>query len=219
MPDMESVAAARKKVAGAYKDWLKETYETQLSEMGSKKTREQMPSIEPSGAWSEPGKTLAWIVEFAFDHERGKWSAGVTASSYPNRLGGSFNAKSPLQGVLSRILPVMRLSESPRRAVPHRYWEWALALVFPGRPVFRSTGSSGAVIDFNPADGALTSPIDGVVHSQPYVSAALFKLVPGDDVWAEADLTLTYDQATEALQNFINVNPADPATAGALGQV
>ncbi|MBC5805922.1 MAG: hypothetical protein GIX02_01280 [Candidatus Eremiobacteraeota bacterium] len=208
---MESVAKTRKRVAGAYKDWLKETYETQLSEMGSKKTRSQLPAIDVSGAWADVGiqsKPLAWIVEFSRD-VNGPWVASLPPSNYPNRLGGSFNSKSPLQGVLSRILPVARVSAAPRRTEVHTYWEWAMAFVFPGRPAFQTKGSSGGVIEFDPASGRLWSPVEGAEIDQPYVESALFKLVPDGERWGAA-IDLTYGQATEALARFVHVSNATP---------
>jgi len=211
MPSAETVAATRKKVAGAYKDWLKEAYETQLSEMGSKKTREHLPAIAPNGAWADAGiqsKPLAWIVEFSKD-ANGAWAAGLPPSNYPKRIGGSFNSKSPLQGVLSRILPVVRTIESPHRTESHPYWEWALAFVFPGRPAFRTRGSSGGVIEFDPASGRLSSPVEGEEIVQPYVEAALFKLLPDEELWSK-EIGLTYADATEALTRLINVDYASP---------
>src|ERR1700693_3294444 len=114
MPSSETVAVTRKKVAGAYKDWLKEAYETQLSEMGSKKTREHLPAIAPNGAWADAGiqsKPLAWIVEFSKD-ANGAWVAGLPPSNYPKRIGGSFKSKSPPQGGLRPILPVVSTVDS-----------------------------------------------------------------------------------------------------------
>jgi predicted transport protein len=211
MSNMESVAAARKKVAGAYKDWLMETYETQLSEMGSKKTRHQLPAIDPSGAWADVGiqsKPLAWIVEFWKDGN-GSWVASLPHSNYPHRLGGSFNSRSPLQGVLSRILPVVRVSDTPRQTEPHPYWEWAMALVFPGRPVFQATGSSGGVIEFDPSSGRLWSPVEGTEINQAYVESGLFKLVPDAERWS-GSIDLTYAEATEALAGLVHVNNSLP---------
>jgi predicted transport protein len=214
MPDIYSVAAARKRVAAAYKDWLKESYDTQLSEMGSKKTRDQLPAISASGTWADVGiqsKPLAWIVEFYRDDDN-TWKATLPASNHPHRLGGSFNSKSPLQGVLSRVLPVARTSDQPRSAEPHPYWEWALSLIFPGRPVFQSRGSSGGVIELDPATGRLWSPIDDEKFIQPYVDSALFKLLPDDEKWSPT-IDLTYIDATRALADFIHVsNAAPPAT-------
>lgn len=218
MADMESVVVARKGVAAAYKDWLKEAYATQLSETGSKKTREQLPEIGPAGAWADvgaQGKPLAWIVEFSQGAD-GKWNASLPASKYKNRLGGTFNWGSPLQGVVSRILPVVRTADDPRLTEPHRYWEWAMAFVFPGRPTFETKGgSSGGTIDFDPTSGRLSSLVDGVDITQPYVASGLFKLVPDDETWNEA-VGLTYRDATEALERMINIDHADapqPSTA------
>lgn len=211
MADVDSVAAARKRVAAAYKDWLKETYETQLSEMGSKKTRPNLPAIDEFGAWADTGhqsKPLAWILEFDQQSD-GSWTVSRPPSNYPNRIGGSFNSRSPLQGVLSRILPVVRVSENPRRCEQHEYWEWAMALVFPGRPTFRTTGTSGGVIEFDPVNGVLTSRISERDVHQPYVEAALFKLVPEDEQWSP-EVNLTYGEATEALARFVHVEYALP---------
>jgi predicted transport protein len=211
MADMESVAVARKGVAAAYKDWLKETYSTQLSEMGRNTTRDKLPDIGPGGAWAEVGiqsKPSAWIVEFSRDGS-GAWTASLPQSNYPQRLGGSFNSRSPLQGVLSRVLPVVRVSDEPRRAEPHAYWEWALVFVFPGRPAFQAKGSSGGVIEFDPVSGQLSSPVEGEDIKQPYVESGLFKLVPDDEHWSNS-VDLTYRDATEALSRLINVEHAAP---------
>ena len=210
MADMASVADVRKGVAAAYKDWLKETYSTQLSEMGRNTTRDKLPAIGSSGAWAEVGiqsKPSAWIVEFSRDAS-GVWKASLPASNYPRRLGGSFNSKSPLQGVLSRVLPVVRVAEMPANSEPHPYWEWALVFVFPGRPTFQAKGSSGGVIEFDPISGALSSPVEGDDIAQPYVESALFKLLPDEELWS-ANVELTYLQATKALAQFINVEHAE----------
>lgn len=213
---MASVADARKGVAAAYKDWLKETYSTQLSEMGRNTTRDKLPAVGPGGAWAEVGiqsKPSAWIVEFSRDG-LGAWTASLPASNYPKRLGGSFNSRSPLQGVLSRVLPVVRVSDEPPRADPHPYWEWALVFVFPGLPAFQAKGSSGGVIEFDPATGRLSSPVEGEDIVQPYVESALFKLVPHDEKWSDA-IDLTYRQATDALGRFVNVEHAKPSDESA----
>lgn len=182
MADMASVADARKSVAAAYKDWLKETYSTQLSEMGRNTTRDKLPTIGPGGAWSEVGiqsKPSAWIVELSRD-DSGAWSASLPTSNYPKRLGGSFNSRSPLQGVLTRVLPVVRVSQEPRSAEPHPYWEWALVFVFPGRPTFQAKGSSGEVIEFDPSTGRLSSPIEGESIIRRALDVVMDGLVRGD---------------------------------------
>ena len=227
MPDVATVAAARKRVATAYNDWLKKTYETKLSEMGSTKARGALPKIGPDGAWADvgiQGKPLAWIVRFS-QNAGGSWSASLPRSNYPYRLGGSFNARSPLQGVLTRVLPVVNVGDG--RCVPHPYWEWALAFVFPGRPVFRDEGSSGAVIEYNPETGRLWSPINERQVDQPYVESGLFALVNRNDDWhptlealegqtpllgaGNASVHLTYGEATDALSGFLTVEHAPPA--------
>ncbi len=208
---MASVAEARKSVAAAYKDWLKESYSTQLSEMGRNTTRDMLPAIGPGGAWAEVGiqsKPSAWIVKFSQDAS-GEWTASLPSSKYPRRLGGSFNSRSPLQGVLSRVLPVVRRADDPNRAEPHPHWEWALVFVFPGRPTFQAKGSSGGVIEFDPISGGLSSPVDGEDIAQPYVESALFKLVPDDEKWS-SNLDFTYLQATQALARYIHVAHAEP---------
>lgn len=210
MPDMESVAAARKGVAAAYKTWLKESYETQLSEIGSKKTRHQLPEISALGAWANiaaQNKPLAWIIEFS-RAANGIWKAGVPSSSYPNRI-GSLNSRSPLQGVVTRVLPVFRTSDAPRVTEMHPYWEWAMIFVFPGLPLFLTRGNSSSVIEFDPATGRLWSPVDDEQIDQPYVDSALFKLVPDGEPWSAA-VAMTYGEATLALSDFIHVMNAAP---------
>jgi hypothetical protein len=219
MPDVDSVAEARKKVGAAYKGLLKGMFGRQLSEMGSKKIRTDLPEISAeTGSWKDVGirnKPLAWLVMFTYDDAERRWSAMPSTSNYPNRIGGSFNARSPLQGILSRIIPVLRLTPNDSKSAEesfhvHPYWEWAIAFVFPDLPVFSRMGSSGATIDFNPGDGMLSSTIDETIHNQPYVSASLFELAPPEDEWTNGSLRLTYTQATEALKKFINVQPVVP---------
>ncbi|MDE2572539.1 MAG: hypothetical protein KGM44_08475 [bacterium] len=220
MPDTNSVADARKKVGAAYTALLKDVSDRQISQAGSKKTREQLPVISAeTGVWRDNGiasKPLAWLVHFEYDLDAGAWKAHLPGVPYATRLTGTFNTKSPLQGVLCRVIPVACMKEVGADAKVqydvHRYWEWALAFVFPDLAVFTEGGSSGATIDFNPSSGRLESIIEGCAIEQPYVSAALFELNPGDDVWSVGGLQLTYGEATNALRAIINVQPVTVAS-------
>lgn len=223
MADAQSVAAVRKSIAAGYKSLLKSSYGRQLSELGSKKKRAELPAIsDETGTWAESGirsKPLAWLVGFHYDAQAGLWRAGSTASpsnEHWRRLAGTFNAGSPLQGIITRVIPVFETPETysgPEAPAfrPHPYWEWALVFVFPGRAVFADEGSSGATIDFDPATGELSSTIDGRKQVQNYVSSGLFKLLPDDESWdAFAPIETRYGQVSEALSSFINVNTSEP---------
>lgn len=220
MPDSESVANARKKVGAAFTALLRDISDRQISQAGSKKTREQLPAISAdTGGWRDDGvdsKPLAWLVHFKYDGGSGGWRAHLPNAPHARRLTGTFNTKSPLQGVLCRVIPVARIEPITEggkpRFEPHPYWEWALAFVFPGLAVFTEGGSSGATIDFDPTSGRLESTIEGHAIEQPYVSADLFALNPRDDAWHIEGLVLTYEQATAALASMINTEPAVPVS-------
>lgn len=220
MPDSESVANARKKVGAAFTAFLRDISDRQISQAGSKKTREQLPAISAdTGGWRDDGvdsKPLAWLIHFVYDRASGKWKAQMPNAPHARRLTGTFNTKSPLQGVLCRVIPIARIEpmtkDAKPRFEPHPYWEWALAFVFPGLAVFTEGGSSGATIDFDPTSGRLESTVEGRAIEQPYVSADLFALNTLDDTWRIDGLVLTYAQATDALAAMINTEPAVPTS-------
>lgn len=215
MPDAESVALARKKVGAAYTALLRDVSDRQISQAGSKKTREQLPEIaEETGLWKDEGvasKPLAWLIHFAYDRNAQKWRAYVPNAPHARRLTGTFNTKSPLQGVLCRLLPVMRIDqEEPARYQAHPYWEWGLAFVFPDLAVFTEGGSSGATIDFDHNTGRLVSIVDTKEMEQPYVAAALFDLTSRDDALNFRGVNLTYGQASDELRSIITIAPVAP---------
>lgn len=220
LPDSESVANARKKVGAAFTALLRDISDRQISQAGSKKTREQLPAISAdTGVWRDDGvdsKPLAWLVHFVCDRGSGKWNAQLPNAPHAGRLTGTFNTKSPLQGVLCRVIPVARIEPmtdgAKPRFEPHPYWEWALAFVFPGLALFTEGGSSGATIDFDPTSGRLESTIEGHAIEQPYVSADLFALNARDDAWHIEGLELTYGEATAALAAMINTLPVLPVS-------
>jgi hypothetical protein len=219
LPDVVSVAKARKKVATAYKSLLKSRYGRQLAEMGSKKTRAQLGEISyETGTWADGNdrsKPRAWLVDLTLDDATKHWVAGPgdsPANPHWKRLCGSFNTKSPLQGVLIRVLPVFSTPElgtgsDSQDYFDHPYWEWALAFVFPGAAVFVDAGSSGATIDFDPRSGTLTSKD----MQQEYVAAGLFKLVPDDDAFTIGGHTFTYGEISESLRAFMTISPIQVA--------
>jgi hypothetical protein len=219
LPDVESIAIARKKVGAAFTALLKDISDRQICQAGSKKTREQLPAISAdTGGWRDDGvdsKPLVWLIHFGYDRDANTWKAFLPAIPHARRLYGGFNTKSPLQGLLCRIIPVMRVEAGIGGAnphyEPHPYWEWALAFVFPDLAVFTEGGSSGATIDFDPTSGRLESTIGGQAVEQPYVSAGLFALNAPDDVWSVGDLVLTYGEATELLAAMVNVQPTLPS--------
>lgn len=209
MADIESVAAARKRVATAYNGWLKKAFNTKLSEPGLRTTRDKFPQIAPNGTWAEnQGKAPGWIV--AFDRHDGNWTVLLPPSNHARRISGGINGKSGLQGLVVRVIPVARNDEGP--FAPHPYWEWALVFVAAAKLKSLEAISSGGVFEYDPTTGALTARTreddDGNVETinEPYVQSALFRLSPGDERWSR-DIDLTYDQATEALSVFLNVSP------------
>jgi hypothetical protein len=199
---------------------LNDISDRQISQAGSKKTREQLPEISTmTGNWKPDGvdgKPLAWLVHFHFNASSGSWKAVLPNATHAKRLTGTYNTKSPLQGVLCRIIPVVRIESaaSSVRFEAHPYWEWGLAFVFPGLALFVERGSSGATIDFDPRTGRLESTIDGRAVAQPYVTASLFELTPDSDVWKVDSGQLTYGDATKALTQLINITPVVTTPAG-----
>lgn len=228
MADMKSVADLNRAVRSAYTALLKQMSadsDRQISGPGSKKTRDALPAIsDRTGSWIDKtpdGKPPACLVHFVYDAAASKWKAQLSGAKHGNRIAGTFNTKSALQGIVGRIIPVMRVDPDPAVAgsipkyIPHDWWEWGLAFVFPDKAQFITEGTSGATLDLDFATGKLTSDVTTkkggqkvrTTVEQPYVAAGLFKLVPDTETWSESSLNLTYAEATKALQELINVEP------------
>ena len=127
--------------------------------------------------------------------------AGVIG--YANTKGGNSGA------VAVRILPVFKLGAAEYLELER--WEWLLLFCFPGglRP-----GSSGeAFEDFDPSSGRLTY----MDQPQPYIFSALLGLNTPDEEFSATvggqPRTITYRDATAALQKLIHADAAGDADA------
>ena len=201
MADIESVAAARKRVATAYNGWLKKAFNTKLSEPGLRTTRDKFPQIAPNGTWAEnQGKAPGWIV--AFDQQDGQWTISLPASNHSKRVTGAINGKSGLQGLVVRVIPVARNGPGPSCHIPTGSGHWSS--LRPAKLKSLEAISSGGVFEYDPATGALTARTreDGngnvEIINEPYVQSALFRLSPAEERWSD-NIDLTYDRATDAL--------------------
>lgn len=207
LSDQESVERAASAVASTFNRRLQTDYNRQLCVPGSgnQAKRRNPPPVDPeTGAFAEEAaKPPAGLIALEYDgrHLRARSVAGT----YANRITGSYNAKvGSLQGVLARLLPVLRDTTSTNSYVRHPYWEWTLAFVFPDRATFFEKGSTGQTLDFDPTTGDLSATVGRTVYPQPYVYAALIGLVEPSEQWSPA-IGITYGEATEAISTYVNV--------------
>lgn len=104
-----------------------------------------------------------------------------------------------------RVIPVVQVA--PNTYSAYEEWEWLLWFCF--FPPLAS-GNSGEVFkNFNPAQG--TFEYQG--RTQPYIAAGLVKLVADEDKFCYPNtdtpaLTITYGEATRAIAELINIQPA-----------
>jgi len=209
MADIETVEAARKKVAAAYNSWLEPAFTTFLSELGSRKKRPDLGEIGEDGAWIRKlqSKPLGWILIFSVGAD-GAVNVALSPSNSPNRLAGSLNVAAAVQGLVIRIVPVYRWPDGRTQAHPN--WEWALIFVFSASAISRDAGgTSGNSVDFNHETGVLRVTTRNGSVVEKYIQAGLFRLLSGDEIW-DADIPITYAAASEALSRFINVAPEIP---------
>jgi hypothetical protein len=206
MADVDSVEAARNRVATAYNEWLKAAYGTIVSGLGSRTGRRDLDRrIGEDGAWTVEfqAKALAWIPVFS-RNDAGELEVSLPRGGNPNLLGGSLNLSAKVQGIMARILPAFQLENG--RAEVHPYWEWSLVFVFPSSAAARANSTSGNSVEYDHTSGELAVRARGTRTPERYLHAGLFRLVPGDDVWSQR-LNFTYDAASAALGRFLNVTP------------
>ena len=200
-------------VASTFNRRLKTAYNRQLSVSGSgsvEKRRNPPPSDSETGAFQEEAaKPPAWLVGVEYDGRQ--LQVLPLPGNFRNRITNSFNARiERLQGVLARVLPVLRDNTSGTRFVRHPYWEWTLAFVFPDVPTFFGKGSTGQTLDFDPTTGMLSATVaGGTVYEQPYVYAALVGLVDPSEPWS-ATVQITYGEMSEAIGRYVKVAPLQP---------
>lgn len=185
----------------------------QLNQSGRDiKTLDEKRAVNPeTGFWENnsyvTSKPPRWLLHF-------EATGSELVASVPdhNRSGviGYANTKGGNSGALTvRILPVVKVAEKDFRLV--ETWEWLLLFCFPGG---LPPGSSGEAFEnFDVESGTLTY----MDQAQPYIFAALLGLnSPEETFSASVDGTLktiTYQEATEALTNLINVAPVRAANA------
>ncbi len=195
----EAKDAVRREVVSAL-NTVARRHGLEVAESG--KTARMRELDAAAGYWAEPTTVTAkpprWIIQLAA--HRGDWIASV-----PNLPGSRrtayFNTANRYVGVgCFRIALAVKWDDVPSFAFPSD-WDWLLWFAFS--PALRN-GSSGQLLDdFDPSTGILTY----MGQRQPYVAAGLVCLSPPTEEFAIAGRTLTYGQATEAIQGLIHVAP------------
>ncbi|QDT62376.1 hypothetical protein SV7mr_49240 [Stieleria bergensis] len=134
-------------------------------------------------------------------------SNGVSAVIPEENSNGNFSyantAHRSVGGLCVRIAPVIHLGY--RRFEYFEEWEWLLWFIFPSA---LKNGSSGQVFDgLNPRTGEFNY----LGEVQPYIEAGLVAIGEFDRPFTHDSATekieISYDQATAAIQELIQVNP------------
>lgn len=211
--EKSDISGNRKKVGSAIKKVLKK-YGLELRTCGTKQPELEDGRFDPSsGFWADTGiatKPPRWLVWITTEGQtvRAEMPHGHNANriGYFNLRGGNTGA------ILVRVIAVIKHPDG--KFVLREDWEWSLLFCFS--PPLRA-GTSGDAIDMHLESGKL--------HFQevelPYVSAALIGLCDPDDAYEASDAkTLTYKEATAAVQELLKITPLEnvaitsPSTSG-----
>jgi hypothetical protein len=152
--------------------------------------------------WSKPGR---WLIVF----ERTAPDA-VTASlpdhDAAKKIAGSINAARQIHmGLSTRVVAAVKDGDA---YALHEDFEWLLLFLFPDLPVSveKKVATSGDTASFDPATGDLR--IKDL--EQPYIAAQLFKIASNPAAFGSGTNQISYDEATAALAEFINIKPVNP---------
>lgn len=202
------ISGNRKKVGSAIKKVLKK-YGLELRTCGTKQPGLEEGKFDPStGFWADTGiatKPPRWLVWIAIDGQKAQ--AVLPHGHNANRI-GYFNLRGGNTGaILVRVIPVVKHPDGKFEL--REDWEWSLLFCFS--PPLRA-GTSGDAIDMNLENGKLYFQ----EAELPYVSAALIGLCSPDDTYkASNGKSMTYKEATVAIQELLKINPVENvATTG-----
>ena len=216
--------AARKSAAASLRQALSRR-NLELSQCGVKTYTENLPAFDTTtGYWANPAsvtpKPPRWL--FWLERQDNRVVASVPQAPGADRLGFFNTAQGKVGAISVRVVPAIRMPSGDWTFYPP--WEWMLFFVMP-RPL--KAGSSGQVVDhFRPQEGRFgylyntdeNDPVTGrpkQAYEEPaYVAAGLFSLLPLNDPFAAQEgVSITYGEATEALQRLIEVSPSHADTS------
>jgi hypothetical protein len=157
--------------------------------------------------WAKPGRWLL-ILE--------RKDANTVVASLPinnnaKRIAGSINAARGIHmGVSTRVVAAIKDGE---KYALHGDFEWLLLFVFPDLPTIPAgKTTSGDTASFDPTTGQLVMK---EIYPQPYVAAQLFKVADNPLPYENGANIITYQQATDAIVEFITISPLKPEDDGA----
>lgn len=221
--------AARKSAASSLRQALSRR-NLELSQCGVKVYTENLEPFDPTtGYWANPASVTSkpprWL--FWLERQDGRVVASVPQAPGADRLGYFNTAQGKVSAISVRVVPVIRMLAGDWTFYPS--WEWMMFFVMP-RPL--KAGSSGQVVsNFRPQEGKFgylyntdeNDPATGrpkQAYEEPaYVAAGLFSLIsPNEPFAVQPGVTITYGEATEALQRLIDVSPLDAVTSATLIQ-
>jgi hypothetical protein len=191
----------RKQIASELKNLLSK-YGHELAQCGNKKPKlsDCYPVDTSTGFWSDPSdatnKPLRWLVQLEVTGE--KIVAKVAGALGDRRIAFANTAQGNTGAVSVRVVPAIKLKNGGFAF--YDTWEWLLIFTF--MPVL-AAGSSGQLIEFDPATGVLKY----LAKEQRYVSASLIALNDEEDVYSAAEVArpLRYGDATAALAALIRI--------------
>jgi hypothetical protein len=210
---MPPVHAARRNVASRVNQLLSE-FGLENAVSGGKFDDLRQSISENTGYWSD-GTFIAKPSRLIVHLEA---ISGVVTAVLPElNDNGNFayanTARRSVGGLFVRVIPVIKLGEHNYK--PYSKWEWVLWYCF--WPNVKH-GSSGQLFDgFSPQQGTFT-----YMHEiQKYIAAGLVTLNSPEEqfIFPDSGLTITYGQATDALQSLIQVDVSAPVplTTGIAG--
>ena len=203
---MPEIKDARKAVQQHLKDLFKARGQ-QLSEVGSGTA---IPEVDPkTGSWLESGqasKTPRYLLQFRVvsgQLEVGDFYKNATTGKIGHTNTNSFGRKG-IPGLVLRTTPVFLQPDSTFEVNPD--WEWITVVLF-GKAIVNGS-SSETISNFIPPTPSIsckgkTVPISGVY---------LFGLLPPTSTYIYAkgvageEKTITYGEATDALQKYLTFN-------------
>lgn len=218
--DNEPMDIARKNAATSVRLALSKR-NLNLSIGGKDTNRDALPPFSPQeGFWETPGKVTPkpprWL--FWLEQTDGVVTARVPQAHGTDRLMFLNTGDNRKAGIFTRVVPVIRQPSGQW----HLYlgWEWVLFFVMPRA---LKPGTAAQVLEhFNPTDGSFDylyrTGENNPVTNKPvqkrekatYVAGGLFKLLPSSDTYISPEsgaVPITYEAATTALQQLINVSP------------
>ncbi len=200
--DSDQKKAVRKKLSSSISKVLK-NYDLALSQCGVKTYN--VPAFNSAdGFWADPNGTTnkppRWLVRISRDAD-GTVSAELPDGHGAERIAHSNTTNQAVGGLFVRVVPSILMSDGTYYLGDDE-WEWILFFCFPKK---LEAGSAAQLFDsYDPTTGALQYKNAG----QGYVAAGLFTM---NDPESSVDIgngsTVTYEEATDALGEFLKVAP------------